>query len=210
MRHTGLMRLAALGALIVCAASLPATAQFSLPIVVVTPSPPDPAYPDVPDAQQFDNIQQAVAAATALAANQGRLVSVLVTEGTWPTSSAITLGADDNIEIIGVGVTTPPDDGPSKVIIQGSGVDDVFELTDTPSTVLLEGLTIQGGVNGVNLLTALGTNEAVIHRCHIRNNTNHGIRCAGASTPLIVNCIIRDNTQDGVRSINTSDPDIVY
>ncbi|MBN2311742.1 MAG: right-handed parallel beta-helix repeat-containing protein [Candidatus Hydrogenedentes bacterium] len=210
MRHRMWIRIGAVALVAGWLVALPGAAQTALPIVVVESGPTQ--FPDLDESQKFSDLEEAVAAAKTLAADQGRTVSVLVTAGTWPAN--IEIGSTDDIEIVGVADnvysgTTVVTDGPARVVVSSrlGGTEDVFELTGAMGTVVIEGLSICSGLNGVKMLN---DSQAVVTRCHLWDNAEAGVFCDDTSTPLIINCTIRNNGQDGVHVEGTAEPWIQF
>ncbi len=66
------------------------------------------------------------------------------------------------------------------------------------SAVLIDNLTIQGGVSsGITVVNS----QVVITNCVIKDHANHGVFVGGGSRAQIDSCEIEDNTRDGVLAL---------
>ncbi|MBI4557328.1 MAG: right-handed parallel beta-helix repeat-containing protein, partial [Candidatus Hydrogenedentes bacterium] len=146
-------------------------------------------------------------------------MTVLVTDNGSPWNVNLTIPADADITLRGL-----PNDEPFSVVLDGDtnalpviAIDPSEAATTTTGLLEIDGLTIQGGREGITLFQSSSNPivySPVISRCYIRNNVGAGILCEGNSRPLIVNCSIVGNA-DGVRAAHLpgaqkSIPDILF
>ena len=143
---------------------------------------------------------------------------VLVDLGTWPAN--LRIREDANIAIIAAERTQPF----NTVVIADDSEEPVISVVPLAlpfgvpqsNRLVIDGLTIQGGRNGIELG---GAAASVISRCYIRKNvkdttatvpTGNGILCLDSSTPKIINCSIVENETAGIYCHDSSRPGVLF
>lgn len=159
------------------------------------------------------NIDEMSAASTAV--RRG----TLILSGTWEGIS-VTIDADANLQILG-----SPANNPALTILRSSAptLDVITIKWDSTMSrpldnLVIEGLTIEGGRNGVSITGAPTADyRPTLARCIIQSNSRHGVYIPGpadppscTAIPLLVNCSINRNDEDGVHAEGDTGPDVLH